>query len=69
MLDQTQYWLENRNLFNAYGPTETTVCATIAELDEGTPSIGRPIANTQVYVLDTRLEPVPVGVALSLIHI
>jgi acyl-CoA synthetase (AMP-forming)/AMP-acid ligase II/acyl carrier protein len=61
--DSLRPWLENRNLFNAYGPTETTVCATIAELDEGTPSIGRPIANTQVYVLDTRLEPVPVGVA------
>ncbi|TCK33796.1 amino acid adenylation domain-containing protein [Paraburkholderia sp. BL8N3] len=48
---------------NMYGPTESTVDATIGlirELGER-PSIGRPIANTQVYLLDARGEPVPVG--------
>ncbi|MGW0538412.1 amino acid adenylation domain-containing protein, partial [Streptomyces sp. NPDC003032] len=49
---------------NLYGPTETTIWSTAAELTTGTgaPSIGRPIGNTRVYVLDERLRPVPVGV-------
>ncbi|WP_339492983.1 condensation domain-containing protein, partial [Pseudomonas sp. EA_15y_Pfl2_R67] len=51
--------------YNMYGPTECTVDATIdliRDLGER-PSIGRPIANVQVYVLDTRGEPTPLGVA------
>jgi amino acid adenylation domain-containing protein len=57
-------WAEGRRFFNAYGPTETTVCATIAVCQDckGKPPIGRPMANTQVYLLDRRLQPVPVGV-------
>jgi amino acid adenylation domain-containing protein/non-ribosomal peptide synthase protein (TIGR01720 family) len=56
-----------RRFFNAYGPTETTVCATIyewpADQDElYTLPLGRPIANTQLYVLDRWLQPAPVGV-------
>ncbi|MGA8137182.1 MAG: amino acid adenylation domain-containing protein [Pseudomonas gingeri] len=50
--------------YNMYGPTECTVDATIdliRDLGEK-PSIGRPIANVQVHVLDTRGEPVPLGV-------
>ncbi|MET7511612.1 amino acid adenylation domain-containing protein [Streptomyces albidoflavus] len=49
---------------NAYGPTETTVCATAAEIRDprqGTP-IGRPLANTEVYVVGATGGPVPVGV-------
>ena len=54
-----------RRFLNAYGPTETTVCATIGEDFDGKrkPHIGRPIANTQVYLLDPHLHPAPVGVA------
>ncbi|MGN7964399.1 AMP-binding protein, partial [Brucella sp. 22210] len=59
-------WAPRRRFINAYGPTEATVCATMHECrtDEmGRPPIGRPIANTQVYVLDGHGAPVPVGVA------
>ncbi|MEV7323447.1 amino acid adenylation domain-containing protein [Streptomyces sp. NPDC093970] len=49
---------------NLYGPTETTVWSTSAELAaaDGTPTIGRPLANTRVHVLDDHLAPVPPGV-------
>jgi non-ribosomal peptide synthetase component F len=49
-----------------YGPTETTIWSTICPLtaaSSGISAIGRPIANTQIYILDTHLQPVPVGVA------
>jgi amino acid adenylation domain-containing protein len=57
-------WSVGRNFFNAYGPTEASVCATVAKCtDSGSKiSIGRPIANTQIYILDSHLQPVPVGV-------
>lgn len=51
-------------ILNMYGPTETTVWSTVAQVRprEGRIHIGRPIANTQVYVLDQRMRPVPIGV-------
>lgn len=52
--------------FNEYGPTEATVWCTVYEACEedrtATIPIGRPIANTQIYLLDRRMEPVPIGV-------
>ena len=53
------------SLWNMYGPTETTIWSCVDEVrdDSGPIAIGRPIANTQAYVLDEKLEPVPVGIA------
>jgi amino acid adenylation domain-containing protein/non-ribosomal peptide synthase protein (TIGR01720 family) len=52
-------------LYNQYGPTETTVDVTFllcpAENERPTIPIGRPVANTQAYVLDQRLEPLPIA--------
>jgi amino acid adenylation domain-containing protein len=54
-------------LHNLYGPTEATIDATYWTCQRGSPlptvPIGRPIANMQSYILDSRLQPVPVGVA------
>jgi amino acid adenylation domain-containing protein len=52
-------------LWNLYGPTETTVWSTIHRVGsaEGPIPIGRPVANTRVYVLDARLNPLPAGCA------
>jgi len=52
-----------RELFNMYGPTETCIYSTAARLDGAEVSIGRPIANTDVYVLDECQRPTPIGVA------
>ncbi|MBN1684247.1 MAG: amino acid adenylation domain-containing protein [Gammaproteobacteria bacterium] len=58
--------LPNVRLFNTYGPTETTIDATLFECYPGVEKdytsipIGKPIANTQVYVLDSHLKPRPV---------
>ncbi len=51
------------SLWNMYGPTETTIWSTVCKMEPGDEvvSIGRPIANTQVYLLDTQLQPVPIG--------
>ena len=56
-------------LFNHYGPTENTVVTTAARVGaaaarrDAPPPIGRPISNTQVYLLDAHMWPVPVGAA------
>jgi amino acid adenylation domain-containing protein/FkbM family methyltransferase len=54
-------------IFNRYGPTETTISITSWRSERGcqgrTVPIGRPIARTEIHVLDHALQPVPVGVA------
>jgi amino acid adenylation domain-containing protein len=51
-------------LWNMYGPTETTIWSSAAQVarDDAPINIGRPIANTQLYILDPHLQPVPMGV-------
>ncbi len=66
-------WLNNQifassSLFNEYGPTEATVGCCVYEISElennslVSVPIGRPISNTQIYILDRNLMPVPIGV-------
>jgi amino acid adenylation domain-containing protein len=65
-----KYWQERARgtrLINEYGPTETVVGCCVYEVNGGksrreAAPIGKPIANTQIYLLDRRLEPVPIGV-------
>ncbi|WP_103734594.1 non-ribosomal peptide synthetase [Pseudomonas sp. GZJR-8] len=54
-------------LVHCYGPTETTTYATTCEVhtiadDADSVPVGRPISNTQVYVLDAQQQPVPLGI-------
>ena len=54
--------------YNAYGPTECAVCVSIYKVikddfDKSIIPIGRPISNTQVYILNEALQPLPIGVA------
>jgi len=64
------FWHQNASqtrLINEYGPTETVVGCCVYEVPNQTPllgaiPIGRPIANTQIYLLDRNLRPVPIGV-------
>lgn len=52
-----------RRLWNLYGPTETTIWSTAYLLDQVAERvlIGRPLANTQCYILDEQRQPVPIG--------
>jgi amino acid adenylation domain-containing protein len=59
--------LPHAALFNEYGPTEATVWSSVYRFVPSVPfcgsvSIGRPVANTQIYVLDSQFQPVPIGV-------
>jgi amino acid adenylation domain-containing protein len=53
-----------RKVYDLYGPSEATTYATCAlRAADGRATIGRPIANTQIYILDAEMQPCPVGVA------
>ncbi|GAA6615988.1 non-ribosomal peptide synthetase [Scytonema sp. NUACC26] len=66
-IQKTLQKLEGCKLINGYGPTENTTftcCFSITEPFQFSNSvpIGRPISNTQVYILDRHMQPVPIGV-------
>ncbi|BEV02807.1 amino acid adenylation domain-containing protein [Chryseobacterium gambrini] len=69
IIGKTKEYLNYGTFYNAYGPTETSICATVyklekgSDLDSATISIGKPIANTQIYILDSHGHLVPVGVS------
>ncbi|HYW19654.1 MAG TPA: amino acid adenylation domain-containing protein [Nodularia sp. (in: cyanobacteria)] len=60
-----QLFSKCEQIWNLYGPTETTIWSTINQIKDPkqTITIGRPLANTQIYILDKSLQPLPVGVA------
>ncbi|MEG3959019.1 amino acid adenylation domain-containing protein [Microcoleus sp. herbarium2] len=62
--DLVARWSSGRRFFNGYGPTECSVCTTMIECIDSkeAPPIGRPLPNTQVYILDAQKQPVPIGV-------
>ena len=71
LAESLQFWRDHApdtRLINEYGPTETVVGCCIYEVKptdsaNGSIPIGRPIANTQLYVLGADLKPVPIGEA------
>lgn len=59
-----EFFVENTpaKIFNGYGPSETTIGVTFAEIKSTDITIGKPIANTQIYIVDQYMKPVPIGV-------
>ncbi|BAZ09545.1 amino acid adenylation domain-containing protein [Calothrix sp. NIES-4071] len=57
-------WAKGQRFFNAYGPTESTVCASIAlcEPNAKKPTIGQPLPNVRIYILDAYNQPLPPGI-------
>ena len=49
-------------IYNIYGPAETTVWSALTPADEHDITIGRPVANTRIYILDDERKPVPAGI-------
>src|SRR5690606_20203364 len=69
-LEAVQRLAPDCRIFNHYGPTETTVGVLVYEAGKrlpatvsGTVPLGRPLPNSRAYVLDARMQPVPIGVA------
>ncbi len=58
-----EYWSKVKKLYNYYGPTETTIYSTGTLVDsDNINNIGRPVNNTNLYMLNNQMHPVPIGV-------
>ena len=55
--------ISNVTVYNGYGPSETTVFSTLTKMDSNIITIGKPLDNTQIYILDNNLKPLPIGVS------
>lgn len=68
LVDETYERMRAGRVLNLYGPSEDTTYSCYAIVGQGSSNapIGKPVTNTQVYLLDGRLQPVPVGVAAEL---
>ena len=63
LLELISTYADESKVYNIYGPTETTICALVDELDTSKEiTIGKPIANTQIYIVDSNMQIVPIGV-------
>lgn len=65
LVQQVYEQTQASRVYNLYGPSEDTTYSTFAKIDRmdsAEPTIGRPISNTQAYILDSDMQPVPVGV-------
>lgn len=62
LADQARSILPGGRIFNLYGPTETTIWSTAQEVTAGPVNIGKPLKNTQVYILNDELLLQPIGV-------
>ncbi|MEP0883302.1 amino acid adenylation domain-containing protein [Trichocoleus sp. ST-U3] len=70
LIEKIQNLAPSCHILNHYGPTETTVGVLTYQVEAGniahvsrTVPLGRPLANTQIYILDNHLQPVPIGVS------
>jgi amino acid adenylation domain-containing protein/thioester reductase-like protein len=69
LIEQIQQQTKDCQIFNHYGPTETTVGVLTYFIDNTKTShntqipLGKPLPNTQIYILDEQLQPVPIGVS------
>ncbi|MBD1896807.1 non-ribosomal peptide synthetase [Coleofasciculus sp. FACHB-129] len=70
LIEKIQNLAPSCRILNHYGPTETTVGVLTYQVESGnvanvskTVPLGRPLANTQIYILDNHLQPVPIGVS------
>lgn len=64
-LDVLKYWKNNRQVYNTYGPTECTINALSYEYkgtEKGRLPIGKPVGDTQIYILDSQGRLLPIGV-------
>ncbi|HEU5381363.1 MAG TPA: non-ribosomal peptide synthetase, partial [Ktedonobacteraceae bacterium] len=66
--DLVERWGAKRRFINAYGPTEATICATMGQCSPAAskPTIGQPLPNVEIYILDDNLQPVHSGIVGNL---